>query len=58
MRAGTIKSGHSSALFHRKELNIEKDKKMFTTDLKRLLLTAMDMEEENIYFQKTQDDND
>lgn len=52
MRAGTIKSGHSSALFHRKELNMEKGYEMFITDLRRLLLAAMDMEEEKIYFAK------
>ena len=52
MRAGTIKSGHSSALFRRKELNMEKGYEMFITDLRRLLLAAMDMEEEKIYFAK------
>ena len=48
MSARTIKSRHSSALFHRKELNMEKGYEMFITDQRRLLLAAMDMEEEMI----------
>ena len=50
MRAHRILSGHSSALFHRKELNMEKSYETFVTDLRKLLLAAMDLKEEEIYF--------
>lgn len=50
MRARRILSGRSSALFRRKEIKYGKSYETFVTDLRKLLLAAMDLKEEEIYF--------